>query len=269
MIFVITHKRFDERVLREHYQILHVGSGACSSDIELRDDSGEDNISCKNANYCELTGLYWIWKNYKCSKTETIGIVHYRRFFVTWDSYIFNSLLGISPKIILDKRVTMYLNNYDIILPSPVHLSTTIKENYAIFHQEEDLLITRNIISDLYPDYLPAYDKVMRKYSFYFANMMICKKEIFDNYCSWLFPILSNIEKTINIKKYKNDYQKRVFGFLSERLLNVWVEKNNLSIKCLPVYNTESNRIGFLKHVYLRCKTIFIRLLIKSKKNDL
>ena len=68
--------------------------------------------------------------------------------------------------------------------------------------------------------------------------MMFCKKELFDDYCEWLFSILFELEKHVDLELL-NDYQKRLYGFLSERLLNVWVRHNKLVIENLPVINIE------------------------------
>ena len=77
-IYVITHKEIED-IKDSEYKTLLVGAtknDTFPNDYE-HDDRGE-NISYKNDSYCELTGLYWIWKNIH---TEYIGLVHYRRFF--------------------------------------------------------------------------------------------------------------------------------------------------------------------------------------------
>ncbi|HFI0659750.1 TPA: DUF4422 domain-containing protein, partial [Streptococcus suis] len=74
----------------------------------------------------------------------------------------------------------------------------------------------------------------------YCYNMLISNREIFDNYSKWLFDILFELEKNVDLSKYDN-YNKRMIGFVSERLINVWVHKNQLSVKELPVVFTESD----------------------------
>lgn len=68
--------------------------------------------------------------------------------------------------------------------------------------------------------------------------MFVMKKELFDEYCAWLFDILFELEKRIDISRY-DAYQARVFGFLGERLFNVWLEKKKLKIKEIEVVNLE------------------------------
>ena len=68
--------------------------------------------------------------------------------------------------------------------------------------------------------------------------MMFCRAEIFDAYCEWLFSILFELEKTVDLNKLIS-YQKRIYGFLSERLLNVWMIKNNQTIRHLDIINSE------------------------------
>ena len=67
---------------------------------------------------------------------------------------------------------------------------------------------------------------------------MFCRAKIFDEYCEWLFGILFELEKNIDISNL-NDYQKRLFGFLSERLLNIWILQKGYTYKNINIINTE------------------------------
>ena len=63
------------------YQFVHVGAALHNNtriENSINDDGDPDNISSKNGIYCELTGLYYIWKHVK--NVEYTGLVHYRRF---------------------------------------------------------------------------------------------------------------------------------------------------------------------------------------------
>ncbi len=243
MIFVITHKMFeDSSIDKNHYKILQVGAYDKSRVTYLRDDIGE-HISHKNSYYCELTGLYWIWKNNREKADEITGIVHYRRFFTTVFEEWRYTYFGVMPKIISYSKVEEALKKYDIILPRRVTIFRTVKEFYGDIHCEEDLDLTRKVIEEVCPEYLESFDKVMGAHYFYYGNMMLCRRELLDAYCEWLFPILCKLESKIDINKYADTYQKRVYGFIAERLLQVWVEYRNLKIVEFAVYNTEERRI--------------------------
>ena len=256
MIYVITHKKFDDSIIdKKHYLILHVGPNDNSKKEYLRDDV-KDNISYKNLSYCELTGLYWIWKNDKSDSNTITGLVHYRRFFTSKREDILYTYFDMHPNQISFSVIEKTLQKYDIILPTPVTIYRTVSQFYSDIHNGQDLKLTREVIKEVAPDYLKDFDKVLNHtHYFYYGNMMICKKYVLDNYCEWLFNILSNLEPKINIDKY-DDYQKRVFGFISERLLQVWVLHNNLNIKKYPVFNTEEKRLTVFKKNYNRIKKI-------------
>ncbi|MCR5224135.1 MAG: DUF4422 domain-containing protein [Bacilli bacterium] len=227
-IFIAAHKKFNE----PNYKIyipLHVGAKG-KKDLGYKKDSTGKNISDKNSNYCELTGLYWIWKNYKASIT---GLVHYRRYFFLKSRY--HTL----DKILNEEEICDILNVYDIILPKKLKvIEKNTRLQFSKYHNVSDYDVCRDVIKELYPEYLVSFDKISNARSFYAYNMMITNKKIFDSYCEWLFNILFEVEKKVDITNYSN-YDKRLFGFLSERLLNVWVDYNQLKIKELPVYNIE------------------------------
>ena len=61
------------------------------------------------------------------------------------------------------------------------------------------------------------------------CNMFIMRKKDFDNYCKWLFPLLSRIDEKIN-NTLKDNYQNRYIGFMAERLFTLYVLYNNFKI---------------------------------------
>lgn len=264
MIYIITHKIFDNICSKKsNYTVLHVGVNNDTCSDYLNDNFG-DNICVKNKNYCELTGIYWLWKNSSDLDSDPIGIVHYRRYFVTKFSYMFYYFFNLKPKVIKFDEFTEILCKYDVVLPKPIKIFKTVRHDYISSHNEEDLLLVRESISETNPGYLSDFDSFMNSHKYYYANMMVLRKSLFNSYCEWLFSILTNLESKINLDKYENDYQKRVYGFLSERLLCVWVKHNNLKVYELPVYNTESRPVSFLKINFNRFKN----LCLKFTKNS-
>lgn len=240
-VYLITHKAF-EQPKEKGYKSLLVGAYKGHTFGDVFDDSG-DHISEKNPNYCELTGVYWLWKNVK---DDYIGITHYRRRFTNRFS---------DADVVSEKDILKILNEYDIIMPFKRTMPKSIEEHYCEESGfKKDLDKVREIISEKYPDYVDTYDQVMQGNQTYFLNMMICKKELFDSYCSWLFDILFELEKSVDLEGY-TPYQKRIYGFISERLLTIWVLKNNLKIKEMGVVNTEE-KYPFPKNILVRVKRV-------------
>lgn len=228
-IYVATHKKYREYPLKD-YCILQVGAKGKKDLGYQRDDDG-DNISSKNPNYCELTGLYWIWKN--DTDSDITGLVHYRRYFS-------NAKFSVKPTRFLSaEEIEKVLCMYDIILPKREWLKETAwEEYYMVAGLEKDLERVRKIIEKIYPECIPAFDEYFSQNRSWLYNMMICRKELFDEYCEWLFHILFELEQQVDFQDY-NDYQKRIFGFMSERLLNVWVYYKHLKVKEFRTVNTE------------------------------
>ena len=205
-MYVMTHKKIDE-IPEENYITLHVGKKGKEDLGYIGDDSGE-NISEKNPFYCELTGMYWIWKNVKC---DIVGICHYRRFFRK------------GKKLMKTDYMEERLKKYSILVPNTLTTKEkNVYEHYGVRHYKKDLDLCRDVISEKYPEYVAAFDYVMQANLISVGNMWITHKSIFDKYCEWLFSILFEVENRIDMSGY-DTYQKRVFGFLSERLFRVWL----------------------------------------------
>lgn len=228
-ILVAAHKKYwmpDDDV----YLPIHVGSEGKEELGYLGDNTG-DNISVKNANYCELTGLYWAWKNLQC---DYIGLCHYRRYFANKNIHG-NDVEKKKAAILKRQDYERLLQEYDVILPvKRNYYIETVRSQYEHAHNKRDLDETEKIIAEFYPEYTEAFTKVMGRTKLHILNMFVMKKQLFDEYCSWLFSILFELEKRIDISGY-NQYEARVFGFISERLLNVWLEKRQLKVKEMPV----------------------------------
>lgn len=228
MIYIATHKKFNVPNLNG-YCVLQVGAEGKEKYGYLRDNIG-NHISGKNANYCELTGLYWIWKN---TDDSYKGLVHYRRYFGR------NNLSNKISDICSYEYLLNCLKSVDIVLPYVEYFKQNAKEEILLHCCTEEIFDKlRQIIETKYPDYIETYDRYFNENKASLFNMLFCKREIFDAYCEWLFSILFVLEKQVDLAKL-NTYQQRLYGFLSERLLNVWVIKNKLVVKHLPVIHME------------------------------
>lgn len=252
-VYVATHKNY-KMPQEKMYIPLHVGREG-KNDLGYLGDNTGDNISIKNSNYCELTGLYWVYKNIDC---EYIGLSHYRRYFTV--KPLVNRVLSKDDKfslILKEEEALQLLKDADIVLPSKRnYYIETVESHYKNAHHIEDLNKVREIIKEYHSEYTESFNEVMGGKKLYLYNMFIMKKKDFDEYCKWLFDILFKLESQIDISNYDN-YQSRIFGFLSERLFNVWIRKNNLRIKEIPVINMEginwwNKGISFLKRKFIK-----------------
>lgn len=247
-IIVATHKTYrmpDDMM----YLPVQVGAEEKESLGYVRDNEGE-NISKKNPNYCELTGLYWAWKNLDA---EYLGLAHYRRHYTVakhgnkWN------------RILTQAQLEPLLADHDIILPPKRNyfIETTYTQ-YVHAHHAADLDLTREILVEKYPMYVKYFDNCMKSTKGHKFNMFIMKREYADQYCEWLFDILFELEKRLDISAYSQN-DARVFGFVSERLLDVWLDANHRGYKEIPVMFMEKQNwivkgTAFLKRKIIREK---------------
>jgi len=225
-MYVVSHKNVD-LALPEDYHIIAVGNDKANIITKTFSDNTGENIAHKNSSYCELTALYWIWKN---TQDRATGLCHYRRLFM-YEELGNNDIL---PFAVLKEL----LKEYDIVLPPVYQNNLTVYEHYIRDHIKSDIDNVGKIIADVYPNYKDSFNHIMNGNNQYGFNIFASNRELMDEYCIWVFDVLQKLESITDISKY-DDYQKRIFGFMSERLFTVWIYQNKLSIKELPIKNPE------------------------------
>ena len=201
-----------------------------------RDDSG-DNISARNPSYSELTALYWLWKHHndEYPDADYLGICHYRRLFAVKE--------GRHKRLLTETDAEELLQGTDILLPkSRNYLIETNYSHYAHAHHAADLNLTREIIAERHGTYLDAFDKCMSMKKGHRFNMFIMQKDLFDEYCNWLFDILFQLEARLDFSGYKGR-DRRVFGLVAERLVDVWICANSSSFAEIPYIMKEKESI--------------------------
>ena len=228
-IIVATHKQFIMPEDAELYLPIHVGSEG-KEKLEYQCDNEGDNISNLNPYYCELTGLYWAWKNLDC---DYLGLVHYRRYFTKMTKG-YNESINIDDVILNRFEVEKLLEDSEVIVPKRrKYYIETLYSHYDHTFDGSHLNLARKMIEMKNPEYLPSFEKVMKQRSGYMFNMFIMKKELADDYFSWLFPILGGMYESMDLSGL-TDFEARLFGRVSELLFNVWLDKNNLKITEVP-----------------------------------
>ncbi|NPD32564.1 DUF4422 domain-containing protein [Eggerthellaceae bacterium zg-997] len=237
-IFVSAHKEvelFDSDIL----QPIQVGAARASRRFShmIQDDQGE-NISELNPLYCELTAQYWAWKNVDA---PYVGFCHYRRYFNFADERFPESDWGEVMEERIDARtqkryglddesIRKAVEGYDVIttevkdLRSLPGMAFTPLAQYsaAPYLHDDDLIRALAILEDLHPEYRQDVSEFANGNHSCFCNMYIMRKELFDDYCAWLFPILERFVQTTDMSRYSRE-ALRTPGHLSERLFNIYL----------------------------------------------
>lgn len=272
-ILVCCHKK-DIKVDVPPYYPIHVGK--CLNDINLGiqgDDVG-DNISDKNASYCELTGMYWAWKNLK--NTDIIGLCHYRRYFNFQNSLNFldSKIISVADFNKLDfsipTKILSKIKGGSIIAAKRIVLPISVYTNYCEWHNSADILKMGEILKNEYPqNYYNAYvDLVLDGNKLKPYNMFMMRWDMFERYCSWLFPLLKKIEKVTDISSY-DDTQKRLYGYLAERLFNIYIYANNIETIEKPIIfigEEKENRVSQIKRLVYSCWNNLVFSLLQTSK---
>jgi hypothetical protein len=250
-IYIVSHLRL-KRPFDKDFRVIYVGplSGPSSpDDFAVTDAIQSPHMADKNKSFCELTALYQMLNLHAPSKDELIGLVHYRRPFVQGPKWLCRIIRttqkskftrGISNALLANYTLTqskaaVLLKDHDVIVPVPVHLKTSVEERYMQMHVASDWEKLKRIIEVQQPGYLAAFEQLANGRSMYLYNMFVGRTELMHRYAKWLFPILESLETQIDISD-RDTFQKRVFGFLAERLFNVFLIKHTeLKVLHLPV----------------------------------
>ncbi|HSJ68642.1 MAG TPA: DUF4422 domain-containing protein [Anditalea sp.] len=248
-IYVYFYKKSKFMPLEEMYEPIMCGNFRYADEFNMIGDDTGENISERNFHFSELSGIYWVWKN---TKQDIVGSCHYRRFFTLAEKASDNPILRVyyylsgifknkksliysnnldfwKDKILSEPQLRQLLNQYDGVLPKPRRFNKTVKQQYAKIHNIQDLSIIEDILKIKHPEYLEAFHTLLDRNTLYANNMFILKNPYYEQFMEWWFDMLFEFETRIDIQNYKG-YQQRIFGFIAERLLNVWIIKNDLNI---------------------------------------
>ena len=229
-VIIATHKKY-EMPKDSMYLPVHVGAEG-KDDLGYQKDNEGENISLKNPNFCELTGLYWAWKNLDA---EYIGLSHYRRHFASKKinkKDLVNSVLTL-------KEADKIFENTDIITPNlRKYYIENLYSHYANTLYVEPLDIAGKILEEKYPEYMKEFNKLKKRTSSHMFNMFIMKKDKLDEYCTWLFDILFELEKRVDNTKY-DSFHARFYGRVSELLFDVWLNTKGYTYKQVKVISME------------------------------
>lgn len=244
-ILVCYHKKFpllEDEILTP----IHLGRARANKDSDdvkwlmehmIGDDTGE-NISDKNAYYNEMTALYWAWKNYdKLGNPDYIGLAHYRRHFVMEENVAKTySVRYYDEDKILDvldytpEKLHKIVDGCDFV----THIGRVynLYQHYVDNQRQDDIDVAMEILKEMFPEYADTADAYMAGKISNFYNMNIFSRELFFQYCEFVFPIMEKFEERMPSVKNRR-------MFISERLTAIFVKKlmddEEYKYKYLPV----------------------------------
>lgn len=262
-------------------------------DNMIGDDTG-DNISHLNREFCELTAIYWAWKNYdKLGNPDYIGFMHYRRFWGTnlKEDTTIKTIYQIQEDIVNSvEQIRQQLETVELILPYPhdirdLKFDNIIKQyNGYSYHYKNGLNLLKDILYQKNKILYDCFDEYFNDYSAYFSNMFIMSKNDFIKYCQTIFDILFTIRKQLKFTN-SNIMEKRAIAYLGEYLTGLYlfylsnitkhkkchrymVQNTNISVELKPAFN-KNNVAVFCStdNNYLPYCAVLLKSIISNGKN--
>lgn len=241
-VLVVAHKNFDKSIVPDKgYRVIKVGNNSDFDNSQFGGlcDSTGDNISSQNPYYCELTALYWAWKNLD---VPIIGLCHYRRYFANRSG------------VLNEDDIVNYLTENDVILSYPLCKSITSRysEKKPLIDQQKDLGVIQEILKRKYPNEVQAFNKlVYGKGKMIWHNAFITHKDIFCDYCSFLFDVME--EYDLEMKKRSFEILPRYNGYLAEWLLPTWfLTHYSTKIKYMEFISTSDIEAKGVRRLFVR-----------------
>ncbi len=232
----------------------------------LHDNDGE-NISEHNPKYCELTAVYWAWKNQdKLGTPDYIGLMHDRRHFlfnpqlpipnkqVTWMKnspvYMFPPICNKYLSYLTDDVIRSYFPAYDIMILKPYDVENciangTMRDRFLRSEgMSEDLFdIWKDTLRKLFPDYIPELEAFTKGHIEHLCSMSIMRKDLFEQYCQFQFTVLDEVDKQVDSSNFSKA-KKRFLGYLGEFMLSLFImklRKNHPDVRII-----EANGVFFM-----------------------
>ena len=231
-LYVVAHKPF-QRPFEDTdgiYCTIQAGR-ACHEAMSgcIGDDTG-DNISRLNPFLNECTALYWFWRH---SEASYIGLVHYRRYFLG------GTETG-KPKFLREGEVLRLMGSYDLLVseqnavyyPRAVWQIIQYDIGAALYRKVREEI--EQLLEERQPEYTEAFRDVMEGHAFYPFQMFVMRRDVLQRYASWLFSFLPDLVNRVELQTAEGK-QQRACGYFAERMLTVWLMRQDLRIKELPV----------------------------------
>lgn len=204
--------------LSKHIIPIQVGAALTKQRLTEVTDAEGENISERNCRYSEMTAFYWMWKH---GKADWLGLCHYRRLFVDLD--------GIAIKL---ARVEV-----DVLLPLPTLCEKSVYEDYMLKHIPQVWQPLMDVMKERSPEYYQAAKEIYQDRVFYASNMCILRRNVLDDLCSWMFPIVMEVERRVG--DLPDRYYNRYAGFCTERLITLYF-----------LYNKRHWRIAHVEKIF-------------------
>jgi hypothetical protein len=159
---------------------------------------------------------------------DYIGLVHYRRYFTRKEVH---DIEAKKSQILTGKEWEQILTKYLVVVADKrKYYIESNRSHYNHAHHPEGLDVTEQILGEKYPDYISAFNTVMSRTWAHMFNMFVMRRELFDQYMTWMFDVLFELEKRVDITGW-DVYESRIYGFVSELLLDVWLERNQIDFR--------------------------------------
>lgn len=225
-IFVVMHKKYNA-LSNNIYKPICVGNQY--ENKNFYDEHLGENISYLNDRINECTALYWIWQN---TDSEYVGLNHYRRYF-------YNSEVKNYANYLTENRIMeIFESGFDIILPRITKLAMSVLDNIRkeIGKELADraLVIVRSLIEERIPAYVDAFECVMSGNIFYKCQLFVTKRALLASYCEWLFSFIIDAASMFDVSSC-DAHHKRTVGYFAETMLTVWLLKQDVRVKELPI----------------------------------